>query len=104
MKIVDSAEGVEASETSVIETREYESTLCGTDEQLTIKQEVRQGRTKKEVLASLTEEQRLKMKAEAFDYLISRMKDTGDDGISHLVEAVADLVEDDWDFLDVQQQ
>jgi hypothetical protein len=70
---------------------------------LTIKKDMRGDKTKKEVFAMLTEEQKNKIYAKAFHVLVEAIKDMEDDDTAYLREFVEDVIEDEYDFWDKQE-
>jgi hypothetical protein len=71
---------------------------------LTIKKSFRGDKTKKEVFAMLSEEQKNKIYAKAFHVLVEKISEMGgDESVDHLHEFVEDVIEDEYDFWDKQE-
>jgi hypothetical protein len=87
--------------------QERESQIYGgKPEMLTITPEARGGKTKQEYLASLTEEAKDKIHAQAFRFLMARINDSlgGDDFGSYLCELVGDVIEDPYPWGDANDE
>ena len=67
---------------------------------LTIKKNVRKNMSKEEFFSTVSKEDRMRMKAVAFDYLIRQMREENDEQTRAMYEYIEDIVFDKRDFYD----